>query len=135
MSPAEIDAADVLQSYLTLLAAQSITVRAESELQYPKEIIREVLRHCLSIKSDQDTRARLEGAYMNLAAFQQLNDDELKAIGLYEGGGNPCALSDKELTALASAIAQCGDTYQNLQRRVLDEQQELLTEIKKFRGE
>ena len=134
MNREEIDAADVLRSYSSLLATPSTTVRSDRELSYPKRVIKEVLGHCLSMTSDEVIRNTLEVAYLSLAVFQPLSDDEVQAIGAYEGAGNVGALSEFDLVALASNIAQTGDTYPNLQRRVLDEQRSLMKELEKFRG-
>jgi hypothetical protein len=133
MSPTEIDASDVLRSYSSLLATPSTTVRSDRELSYPKRVIKDVLRHCLSMTSDEVTRNTLEAAYLSLAVFQPLSDDEVQAIGLYEGAGNAGALLDRDLTALASSIAETGDSYPNLQRHVLNEQRSLMKELEKLR--
>lgn len=54
----EIESAEVLRSYSAALKAALWTVTDERELGYRKEVIEEVLRHCLTVSRDDPMSAR-----------------------------------------------------------------------------
>jgi hypothetical protein len=92
----EYDARDVLDQYVkTLRALGDAIIRDAGELSHPKDIIKFVLRHCIRTIEDPDQRKFLRDAYLSLASFQALSDDERKAVTLLEEIG-PLAPSGDE---------------------------------------
>jgi hypothetical protein len=93
MSVAEYDARDVLDSYLGALnKLDQNSVCDAAELGYPKDLIKFVLRHCIKTIEGEDKRTFLRNAYLSLANFHELTDEERAAatliseIGASSGG-------------------------------------------------
>jgi hypothetical protein len=93
MSLAEYDARDVLDSYLGALnKLNQSSVCDAAELDYPKELIKFVLRHCIKTIEGEDERTFLRNAYLSLANFHELTEEERAAatlineIGASSGG-------------------------------------------------
>ena len=77
----EYDACDVLTNYLAALnSLQGGPIRDARELSHPKDIIKSVLQHCLRTIDDAGQRELLRHAYRSLASFQELSDEERKAL-------------------------------------------------------
>jgi hypothetical protein len=78
----EYDARDVLDAYLAALSSLEggATIRDAGELSYPKDIIKSILQHCLRTIEDASQRELLRHAYLSLASFQELSDEERKAL-------------------------------------------------------
>jgi|SRR5262245_21306592 len=74
------DARDVLDGYLGALNKldQKIVCDA-AELGYPKDLIKFVLRHCIKTIEEEEKRTFLRNAYLSLANFQVLTNDERAA--------------------------------------------------------
>ena len=77
------DARDVLDGYLGALNKldQKIVCDA-AELGYPKDLIKFVLRHCIKTIEEQEKRTFLRNAYLALASYQKLADEERAAATL-----------------------------------------------------
>jgi hypothetical protein len=89
MATVEIDLALVLSAYsATLNQPGKSLVRDIKELPYPKEVIKMVLKHCIKLTEPGTERDFFRGAYVCLADFQSLSDDEKAALGGSEQGGN-----------------------------------------------
>jgi hypothetical protein len=83
MTTAQYDPRDVLDSYVaTLNQTSKCIVRDAGELGYPKEIIKFVLRHCMKTITEADQQSFLKNAYLSLGNFQELTDEERKAVDL-----------------------------------------------------
>ena len=83
MSVAEYDARDVLDSYLGALnRLDQSSVCDAAELGYPKDLIKFVLRHCIKTIEEEDKRTFLRNAYLSLANFHELTDEERAAATL-----------------------------------------------------
>ena len=83
MSVAEYDARDVLDSYLGALnKLDQSSVCDAAELGYPKDLIKFVLRHCIKTIEEEDKRTFLRNAYLSLANFHELTDEERAAATL-----------------------------------------------------
>src|SRR5262245_37028769 len=79
----EYDACKVLDSYLaTLNKINHGSVCDMSELGYPKDLIKFVLRHCIKAIQEDDKQSFLREAYLLLASFQELTDEERSAATL-----------------------------------------------------
>jgi len=101
MSIAEYDARDVLNSYLDALnKLNRSSVCDSAELGYPKDLIKFVLRHCIKTIEDEDKRIFLRNAYLLLANFHELTDEERAAATLIsEIGASSGGQSEEEKEA------------------------------------
>jgi hypothetical protein len=89
MATVEIDLALVLSAYsATLKQPSKNLVRDITELPYPKEVIKMVLKHCITLTEPGTERDFFRGAYVCLADFQNLADAEKAALRGSEQGGN-----------------------------------------------
>ena len=112
MSVTEYDARDVLDSYLGALnKLDQSSVCDAAELGYPKDLIKFVLRHCIKTIEEEDKRAFDVNAYLSLANFHELTDEERAAATLIsEIGASSGGQSEKEArireaaTSLGAAI-------------------------------
>lgn len=77
MNIAEYDAREVLTSYLGALDKLDCSSICDvAELGYPKELIKFVLRHCIKTIEEGDKQSFLRSAYLSLANFHELTDEE-----------------------------------------------------------
>jgi hypothetical protein len=83
MTTPQYDPRDVLDSYVaTLNQTSKCIIRDAGELGYPKDIIKFVLRHCMKTITEVDKQSFLKSAYLSLGNFQELTDEERKAVEL-----------------------------------------------------
>jgi hypothetical protein len=83
MTTPQYDPRDVLDSYVaTLNQTSKCIIRDAGELRYPKDIIKFVLRHCMKTITEVDKQSFLKSAYLSLGNFQELTDEERKAVEL-----------------------------------------------------
>ena len=81
MSATQYDARDILEKYLATLSKPSTgMIRDAAELAHPRDMIRFVLQHCIKAIEAPDKRSFLQGAYLSLGTFQELSQDERKAV-------------------------------------------------------
>ena len=99
------DARDVLTKYLaTLSSLDGAAIRDESELSHPKDVIEPVLQHCLRTIEDAGQRQLLSDAYLSLASFQALSDEERHALALLKKIGPLAPLGDERHKDQAARI-------------------------------
>src|SRR3990170_3513288 len=90
MSTPEYDARDVLDRYVATLTKDSDgVIRDATELAYPKDIIKSVLQHCIRTIEGADQRRFLRSAYLSLGNYQELTDEERKALSALREVGPP----------------------------------------------
>ena len=83
MSTPQYDTRDVLDRYVaTLNKPSNSIIRDAGELAHPKDIIKFVLRHCIRTIGETDKQSFLRSAYISLGNFQELSDEERKAVAL-----------------------------------------------------
>jgi len=101
MSTAEYDACKVLDSYLGALnKINRASVCDVTELGYPKDLIKAVLCHCLKAIQEDDKQSFLRKAYLSLASFHELTDEERTAATLLsEIVKSSAAYSEDEMAA------------------------------------
>ena len=76
----EYNAREVLDRYVTALGASAgAVVRDVSAIGYPKDNVKFVLQHCIRTFEGEEQRQFLQDAYLSLASFQELTEDERKA--------------------------------------------------------
>lgn len=135
MPTQETDAAEVLRSYGSSLSGGSSVIRDVEDLDYPKELIRQVLEHCLKATEDQENRESLTTAYLSLAFFQDLSTEEKNALKSFESQSKPESTSDDELVELAEQISSSSDTYARLIGKVEAEQTQLASGLQAMEAE
>jgi hypothetical protein len=76
----EYNAREVLDGYVTALGnSAGAVVRDARAIGYPKDSVKFVLQHCIRTFEGEEQRQFLQDAYLSLASFQELTDDERKA--------------------------------------------------------
>lgn len=84
MPDREVDAEDVLKQYAEAIEALRNNplegaVQDVRELAHPKPVIKAMLARFIELSTESDLRDWLQTAYMTLARFQELRDDERAA--------------------------------------------------------
>jgi hypothetical protein len=129
----EVDARDVLEKYVaTLRAPGASVVRNSNELAYSKDIIKSVLKGALQLADDPATRERLKIAFLDLADFQPLSDEECKAVAAMSGLGGTAELDCEALTEQVRVVAIYGDRYQAVVDRSNAEREALFFEVEEL---
>jgi hypothetical protein len=83
MSAHGYDARDILEGYVATLTKPSDgVIRDAAELGHSKDIIRFVLQHCIKTVEGADKQDFLRQAYLSLGHFQDLNEEERRAVAL-----------------------------------------------------
>ena len=131
MTTAQYDPRDVLDSYVaTLNKTSKCVIRDAGELGYPKEIIKYVLRHCMKTITEVDKQSFLKSAYVSLGNFQELSDEERKAVDLL-GEIGPLELSGTALQGeQAKRIADLAVPLQAIMDKLRSEVAVLTQELK-----
>ena len=80
MSDTEVNAQDILKKYAQILQDEEPGHDA-GDLPYPKPVIKATLAHFLEVSTDTELVGWLHGAYMKLADFQDLSEEERTALG------------------------------------------------------
>jgi hypothetical protein len=107
MATVEIDLALVLSAYSATLQRPSKTlVRDIKELPYPKEVIKMVLKHCITLTEPGTEQDFFRGAYVCLADFQNLSDEEKAALGGSEQDGIVKALHERHAVEVAALMEE-----------------------------
>ena len=76
----EFNAREVLDKYVTALGATTgAVVRDVSAIGFPKDSVKFVLQHCIRTFEGEEQRQFLQSAYLSLASFQELTQEERKA--------------------------------------------------------
>ena len=90
MGTPEPDARDVLDRYVVALSKPSEgVIRDATELAHPKDVIKFVLQHCIRTIEEADKRRFLRSAYLSLGNFQELTEEERKAVAALSEIGQP----------------------------------------------
>jgi hypothetical protein len=76
----EYNAREVLDRYVTALGnSAGAVVRDLRAIGFPKDNVKFVLQHCIRTFESDEQQQFLQDAYLSLASFQELTDDERKA--------------------------------------------------------
>src|SRR5262245_48120203 len=135
MNAPEYDARDVLDRYVATLGQPSANIiRDAGELAYPKDIVKFVLQHCIRTIAEADKQDFLRSAYVSLGTFQELNDEERKAVALLGEIGLPhppgTALQEEQ----AKRITDLAAPRQAVMARVRAEAAVLAQELRSLPG-
>ena len=132
----EYDARDVLQKFVaTLSVSADAVIRDAADLAHPKEVIKSVLQHCIRTIEGADERTFLRTAYLSLGSYQELTDDERKAVSALREVG-PVGPPESELQEeQAKRIREFAVPLQALMDRVKAEAAILNQELKLLPGQ
>ena len=133
MNDVEIDSAEVLHSYGQALAEKPKATCDEALLPFPKSVIKSTIAYYLRQRNDEQTIRHLELAYLLLADFQQISDDEWQSMEVMETLQDTSDMSDREVQQLASHLADTGPVYHALQNRIWQESEQLQQELRSLR--
>ncbi len=133
MNDVELDSAEVLHSYGQALAQKPKTTCDEALLPFPKNVIKSTIAYYLRQESNDQAIRHLELAYLLLADFQQLSDDEWQSMEVMENLQDTSDMSDREFQDLASHVADTGSVYHALQNRIWEESEQLQQELNSLR--
>jgi hypothetical protein len=135
MSTPEYDARDVLESFVAILSEPGDgIIRDATELAYPKDVIKSVLQHCIRTIEGADQRRFLRGAYLSLGNYQELTDEERKALSALREVGPPGAPGSKLQKKQARRISDVAIPLQAVMVRLKEETAILAQELKWLPG-
>jgi hypothetical protein len=103
----EYDARDILTKYLaTLSSLEGVPIRDARGLSHPKDVIKSVLQHCLRTIEDAGQRELLRHAYLSLASFQELSNEERKVLLVLKDMGPVAPTGDERRKEQAARLCQ-----------------------------
>jgi hypothetical protein len=133
MTPTE--AREVIQNYGAVLEERTAlgTIRDINSLPYSKDRIKEALLYALRVTLDSSMRERLRSAYILLADFQQLSNEQITSLRNWNKTttmGRKSAITLDELREEARELAQEGEQAIIIQDKCAAEMESLLLELK-----
>jgi hypothetical protein len=135
MSAPQYDTRDVLDRYVaTLNKPSNSIIRDVGELAHPKDIIKFVLRHCIRTIGETDKQSFLRSAYISLGNFQELSDEERKAVALLGEIGPPAPPGTGLQEEQAKRISDVAAPLQAIMDRLRAEVAVLAQELKSLPG-
>jgi hypothetical protein len=136
MNSPEYDAREVLQKFIaTLDVSADAVIRDAADLAHPKEVIKSVLQHCIKTIEGADERTFLRTAYRSLGSYQDLTDDERKALSALRQVGPPAPPESKLQEEQARQIREFAIPLQAVTDRLKSETAILAQELKLLPGE
>jgi hypothetical protein len=136
MDAPEYDARDVLDKYVATLSKPEpgSIIRDVAELAHPKDIIRFVLQHCIKTIDEAEKQDFLRDAYLALGNFQELSEEERKAVLLLGELGPPSPPGTDEQEQQAKRIEEVAVPLQTVLDRLKAEVAVLSQELKCLPG-
>jgi len=136
MNTPEYDARDVLQKFVATLGAPAdAVIRDAADLAHPKDVIKSVLQHCIRTIEGADERTFLRNAYLSLGSYQDLTDDERKALSALREIGPPGPPESELLGEQARRIRDFAIPLQAVMSRLKAETAILAQELKLLPGQ
>jgi len=136
MNSPEYDAREVLQKFIaTLNATADAVIRDAADLAHPKEVIKSVLQHCIKTIEGADERTFLRTAYLSLGSYQDLTDDERKALSALRDVGPPAPPESKLQEEQARRIREFAIPLQAVTDRLKSETAIMAQELKLLPGQ
>lgn len=104
----EYDARDVLEKSVAMLGVGLIgEIREVSELPYPKDVIKAVLRHSIELLTSRGREKELlKIACQNIADYQPLTAEERRAVTIMKDVGERGEVGSERLNELAHLLAK-----------------------------
>jgi hypothetical protein len=136
MKSPEYDARDVLEKFIAILSVPAdAPIRDVADLAHPKEVIKSVLQHCIKTIEGADERTFLRSAYLSLGSYQELSDDERKALLALDEVGPPGAPESELQEEQARRIREFAIPLQAVMDRLKAETAILTQELKLLPGQ
>jgi septal ring factor EnvC (AmiA/AmiB activator) len=136
MNSPEYDAREVLQKFIaTLDVSADAVIRDAADLAHPKDVIKSVLQHCIKTIEGADERTFLRTAYLSLGSYQDLTDDERKALSALRQVGPPAPPESKLQEEQARQIREFAIPLQAVTDRLKSETAILTQELKLLPGQ
>jgi len=136
MSTPEYDARDVLQKFVANLGESAEAfIRDATELAHPKEVIKCVLQLCIRTIEGADERKFLRTAYLSLGSYQELTDEQRKALSALREVGPPGPPESALQEEQARRISDFAIPLQDLMVRLKEETAILAQELKLLPGQ
>jgi hypothetical protein len=136
MSTPEYDARDVLQKFVANLGESTEAfIRDATELAHPKEVIKCVLQLCIRTIEGADERKFLRTAYLSLGSYQELTDEQRKALSALREVGPPGPPESALQEEQARRISDFAIPLQDLMVRLKEETAILAQELKLLPGQ
>ena len=136
MSSPEYDAREVLQKFIaTLNVPADVVIRDAADLAHPKEVIKSVLQHCIKTIEGADERTFLRTADLSLGSYQELTDDERKALSALREVGPPGPPQSELQEEQAKRIREFAIPLQAVTDRLKSETAILTQELKLLPGQ
>ena len=131
----QYDPREVLDRYIAVLAAAgSSVVRDASDLGHPKDIVKFVLQHCIRTVEADDQQVFLRDAYLSLAGFQVLTDEERAAAALLNQIWPEAPAGDAQLEGATDRFGEAAAPLQEVLARMRTETVILAQELKSLPG-
>ena len=131
----QYDPREVLDRYIAVLAAAgSSVVRDASDLGHPKDIVKFVLQHCIRTVEADDQQVFLRDAYVSLAGFQVLTDEERAAAALLNQIWPEASSSGAQLDAATDRLGEVAAPLHEVLVRIRSETVVLTQELRSLPG-
>jgi hypothetical protein len=129
-----IDAQLIVQDYGAVLGESTATgvVRDINSLPCSKDQIKPALLCTLGVTTDSVMREHLRNGFVALADFQELLDEDVKALQIWNQMTARASesMAPTPTQGLAAAISKVGETVTALQKRTMSEPESLMKELK-----
>ncbi len=131
----QYDPREVLDRYIAVLgAAGSSVVRDANDLAHPKDIVKFVLQHCIRTVEADDQQVFLRDAYLSLAGFQVLTDEERAAAGLLNQIWPEASSSGAQLDDATDRLGEVAAPLHEVLVRIRSETVVLTQELRSLPG-
>jgi hypothetical protein len=129
-----LEAQQIVQDYGAALEEKTAlgVVRDINSLPHPKEKIKIALLFALSVTTDPTMREHLKGGYVSLSDFQELSDEQVKALQIWNKTvmGSEDKMTADEIQDAVAAISHTGKEVTSLQAKCMSEAEALSRELR-----
>lgn len=131
----QYDPREVLDRYIAVLgAAGGSIIRDASDLGHPKDIVKFVLQHCIRTIEAADQQKFLRHAYLSLAGFQVLSEEERAAATHLNQIWPEASAGDAQLEGATGRFGEAAAPLQEVLARMRTETVVLAQELKSLPG-
>jgi len=131
----EYDPREVLDRYIAVLgAAGGSIIRDAGDLGHPKDIVKFVLQHCIRTIESAEQQKFLRDAYLSLAGFQVLTEEERAAAVHLNQIWPEAPAGDAQLDGATDRFGEAAAPLQEVLARMRTETVILAQELKSLPG-